>query len=44
MTGPSTQRCISSTTRMSGNLGYHTFLVSDAAAAFETTEHLGKYL
>jgi nicotinamidase-related amidase len=31
-----TQHCISTTARMAGNLGYKTFVVSDATAAFQT--------
>ena len=34
--GMTTNHCISSTVRMSGNLGYQTYLVSDATAAYNT--------
>ncbi|MBM7662199.1 nicotinamidase-related amidase [Bacillus mesophilus] len=44
ITGLSTQHCIPTTTRMSGNLGFETYLVSDAIAAFEITDHNGNYI
>ena len=34
--GMTTNHCISSTVRMSGNLGYQTYLISDATAAYNT--------
>ena len=42
--GMTTNHCISSTVRMSGNLGFETYLISDSTACYDTMGMDGKMI
>lgn len=39
-----TDHCVSTTARMSGNLGFNSFIVEDACATFDTTDQNGELI
>lgn len=40
--GLTTNQCVSTTVRMAGNMGYETYVISDATAAFDLVDHTGR--